>query len=186
MKKTLETASSLAVIVAALAVTATAIYDHVLRPNLRGAVAVTFAEQYKGKRLPIPAIGPQPGTTRLVLFVSKTCHFCEESVPFYQRLAAMRSVSSGHFKMIAAVPPATETEAEARERLNEHGISLDDAQLVPFRAIGVNGTPTLVLVDGDAIIRDVWVGKLGPEKEAEVVERIQASCECLGAGAGKR
>jgi hypothetical protein len=123
----------------------------------------------------------------LVLFVSKDCHFCAASVPFYQRLAAVRSASSGHLKMVAAVPQATETESDARGYFSGHGIALDGAQPTPFRAIGLIATPTLALVGSNGIITDVWTGKLPPDKEAEVIRRVGAVCrECNPEGGSSK
>lgn len=185
--KPLDIASNIAVIVAASAVAATAIYNHVAaRQTSAGAVsASTFTQQYKGKRVPLPGLEAGSGVTTLVLFVSKTCHFCEESAPFYRRLAAVRSASSGRFRMVAAVPQATETGAEAKTYFAERGITLDGAQPAPFRAIGLAATPTLALVSGSGIITDVWTGKLAPDKETEVIGRIEAMCrDCAREGRG--
>jgi len=182
--KLVETASNIAVIIAAGAVAVTVIYDHVARPTFGGALAENaFSQQYKGKQAPVPGLGPSPGATTLVLFVSKTCHFCEESVPFYQRLAVVRSASSGHLKLVAAVPQAIETEAEANTYFADRGIALDAARPTSFRTIGMAATPTLALVDDRGIITDVWTGKLAPAEEAAVIGRIEAIChDCTKAG----
>jgi hypothetical protein len=173
----LEKASNIAVIIAAGAIAVTAVYDRVVRPVPFGATpSDTFAKQYKGKPMPLPGFQQGMAPATLVLFVSKNCHFCAESVPFYQRLAAVRSASSGRLRIIASVPQALETEAEAREYFSEKEITLDGAQPAPFRLIGVTATPTLALVGDRGIVTDVWVGKLPPEKEQEVVSRIAAIC----------
>lgn len=184
----LETASNIAVIIAAGAVAGTALYSHVFRPSSTDPSAqATFAQQYKGKRVPLPGLDAGPGVATLVLFVSKNCHFCAESVPFYQRLAAVRTASSGHLRMIAAVPQAIETEAEAKEYFSERGIALDGARPAPFRAIGLVATPTLALVGSAGVITDVWTGKLAPDKETEVMARIGTICrECTPEGSAAK
>ena len=175
--KLLEIASNVAIILAAGAVGVTVIYDRVVSPERFGeAPANTFAKQYEGKRLPLPGFQPGVTTTTVVLFVSKSCHVCAESVPFYRQIAAMRSTSSDRIRIVAAVPQAIETEAEARTYFSDRGILLDQAIPVPFRAIGLMATPTVALVGSDSIVRDVWVGKLTPDKEAEALGRIEAVC----------
>lgn len=184
--KLLEVASNVAVIIAAGAIAVTSIYGHVARPKSGGATsAMVFSERYKSKRIPLPRIETGTGVTTLVLFVSSSCHFCEESMPFYRRLADMRSGSAGRFKTVAAVPQAVETEAGARAYFSERGLAVDEAQRAPFRAIGVTATPTLALVGSDGIVVDVWTGKLPPSQEAEVVKRIEDTCHgCSPAGSG--
>jgi hypothetical protein len=44
-------------------------------------------------------------------------------------------------------------------------------QLQPT-SIGVDGTPTLLLINKDGIVTDSWRGKLPPEKEREVIARL--------------
>ena len=185
----LEKVSNIAVILAACAVAATAVYDRAARPGPPGASLPggTFTQQYKGKSIPLE--GFQPGAATVVLFVSKDCRFCAASAPFYQRLAAMRSASSGRLRIVASVPRATETEEEARAYFSARGIALDWARPAPFRLIGVSSTPTLALVSSKGIVTDVWIGKLVSAKEAEVIRRISAECNgCIreSGGGGQR
>ena len=42
------------------------------------------------------------------------------------------------------------------------------------------GTPTLVLLDKNGVVLDFWIGKLSPEKEKEVIERVLADVETAG------
>jgi hypothetical protein len=42
----------------------------------------------------------------------------------------------------------------------------------PLSAVGVSGTPTLLLIDGGGAIKESWVGKLPPDKETEVLSRL--------------
>lgn len=162
---------------AAGVVAVTAVYDRATRPEPLGMrPANSFAYRHLGKRLPLPGFQPRDAVATIVLFVSKNCTFCTESVPFYQRLAAVRSASSGRLRMVAAVPQATETAVEARTYFAQRGIILDEALPAPFRAIGLMATPTLILVGHDGIITDVWTGKLTTDNEAGVLGRIQTVC----------
>ena len=180
----LEKTSNIAVIVAACAVAANALYDRVANPAVSSAAPQdTFARHYKGK--PIPLAGFQRGAATVVLFVSKNCHFCAESAPFYQRLATMRSASSGRLRIVASVPQALETEEDAKGYFSGRGITLDAAQPAPFHKIGVMGTPTLALVSIKGLVTDVWTGKLATDKEDEVIRRISAECSgCVREGSG--
>ena len=43
-----------------------------------------------------------------------------------------------------------------------------------LRDIGVEGTPTLLLVDESGKVIASWVGKLGPDQEAAVFARLKS------------
>src|SRR5712691_8420560 len=80
----------------------------------------------------------------LILAISSTCHFCTESAPFYRQLAKEHLDS----RLIAVFPQSVE---EGKRYLDELGISVDEVKQLPLRSINVNGTPTLILVNGDGV-----------------------------------
>lgn len=61
---------------------------------------------------------------------------------------------------------------EAQRYLNEHGISADEIKQTSLNNINVRGTPTLIMVDRSGTVLQSWVGKLPPEKEAELTQRF--------------
>jgi hypothetical protein len=40
--------------------------------------------------------------------------------------------------------------------------------------LGVPGTPSLLLVNQAGTVEDTWIGKLSPERETEVLNRLQS------------
>jgi hypothetical protein len=103
-------------------------------------------------------------------------------MPFYRRLAALRSAPGEHMRIVAFVPQARETTEDARTYFTAQGLTADRIQPALFPAIGITGTPTLALVDSRGIVKDVWTGKLPPEEENEVVKRIGSQCPQCAAG----
>ena len=103
----------------------------------------------------------QNGQT-LILALSRNCHFCTESAPFYKQL----SQSKGNTHLVALLPQSVE---EGREYLEHLGVSVDQVKQFSLEEIGVSGTPTLLLVDTSGVIKNRWVGKLSPEQEATVL-----------------
>ena len=99
----------------------------------------------------------------LVLALSTQCHFCTESAPFFQRIQKERARD---VKMVAVLP---QTVDEGRKYLEGVGIQVDDVEQTPLNAIGVNGTPTLLLVDAKGTVAQVWEGKLPSEQEGGVL-----------------
>jgi hypothetical protein len=103
----------------------------------------------------------QNGPT-LILALSKNCRFCTESAPFYKQL----SQSKRNTHLVALLPQSV---AEGREYLEKLGVSVDEVKQFSLDKIGVNGTPTLLLVDTSGVVKNSWVGKLSPEQEATVL-----------------
>ena len=78
----------------------------------------------------------------LLLAVRKGCHFCEESMPFYRRIAALRDQHQIDTQLVAVFP---DSEGEARGVLKDAWLdSIGLASGVPLSRINVTGTPTLL------------------------------------------
>ncbi len=99
----------------------------------------------------------------LVLAVSTQCHFCTESAPFFQRIQKEKAED---LKLVAVLPQAPD---ESRKYLEGEGVHVDDVKQATLSAIGVTGTPTMLLVDGKGTVAKVWAGKLQPDQEGGVL-----------------
>lgn len=102
----------------------------------------------------------------VVLALSTYCHFCTESAPFFRR---MRESVGKDVKLVGVFPQPI---AAAESSLKREGVRLDQVMQVSLDRIGVTGTPTMLLVNSNGIVTQTWVGKLAPEKEAEVLKTI--------------
>jgi thioredoxin-related protein len=107
----------------------------------------------------------------LLLVLQKDCHFCTESAPFYQRLVH-KTAEQSNVQLIATLPNTVD---ESKHYLSYLGVSINEVRQAPLSSIGVEGTPTLILVDGAGKVEASWVGRLPPNKEAEVLDRLQVS-----------
>ena len=105
----------------------------------------------------------------LLMLLSNTCRYCTESAPFYKRLV-QEQTQRGTFRVMAVFPqPAN----EGRTYLNGLGVEIDEIKQVSPGAIRIRGTPTLLLIDRAGVVTDEWLGKLPPEKEEEVLNRLR-------------
>lgn len=102
----------------------------------------------------------------VVLALSTYCHFCSESAPFFRR---MREVVGKDVKLVGVFPQPVTT---AETYLKREGVRLDQVRQVSLEQLGVAGTPTMLLVNGNGIVAQTWVGKLAPEKEGEALRII--------------
>jgi len=99
----------------------------------------------------------------LVLAISTQCHFCTESAPFFQRIEKERAKD---LKLVAVLPQPVD---DGRNYLEGEGVHVDDVKQAALNTIGVNGTPTLLLVDGNGTVAQLWEGKLQPDQEGSVL-----------------
>ncbi len=101
----------------------------------------------------------------LVLALSTVCHFCTESAPFYRRLIKERV----GVRTVAVLPQEI---TESKKYLEHLGIKVNEVRHVPLPSIGVEGTPTLVLVDKAGAIKNTWRGKLSRNQESIVLDHL--------------
>jgi peroxiredoxin len=111
----------------------------------------------------LPGVDWAKNKRTLVLALSTQCHFCTESAPFFQRI--QKETAKG-LKMVAVLPQAVD---ESRKYLEGEGVQVDDVKQATLSAIGVTGTPTLLLVDNSGRVADVWQGKLQQGQEGQVL-----------------
>jgi len=101
----------------------------------------------------------------LVLAISSACHFCTDSALFYQKLVQNKKGT----KIIAVLPQSVD---EGKHYLENLGVTVDEVRQLPLNKISVRGTPTLMLVDATGSVKELWIGKLSPDKEAQVLASL--------------
>ena len=167
-KSTLDTVANIAIIVTcavALALMVNRYFFNKPAPPPGAPPQAEVGEQFDQLRQVVPA-GSQKA---LVVAVSPTCHFCNDSMPFYKRLIDERNQKGSAVKIIAAVP-ADAAKAEEAQKFAAAGAQPDGMVTVDFGAIKVPGTPTILLVDNQGKVLNVWVGKQESGGEDEILE----------------
>jgi thioredoxin-related protein len=167
-KSTLDTVANIAIIVVCVIAAVVLIRNQFFpaQPRVQGA-----QEQVKeGERFDqLKAVMPAGSNRALVVAVSPTCHFCNDSMPFYKKLIDQRNQQGSQVKVIAAVPNE-EAKAEESKKFASAGANPDGMVHMDFSTIKVPGTPTLLLVDNDGKVLNVWVGKQDEKGEKEILE----------------
>ena len=169
-KSTLDTVANIAIIVTcavALALMVNRFFFNKPVPPAGAPPQAEVGEQFDQLRQVVPA-GSQKA---LVVAISPTCHFCDESMPFYKRLIDERNQKGSGVKIIAAVP-ADEAKAPEAEKFAAAGVQPDSLVTMDFASIKVPGTPTILLVDNQGKVLDVWVGKQDSGGEAKIIETL--------------
>lgn len=158
--KLLDRIASIAVIIAVAVFLTVVIRGGYLRghrnpPSTRGPLV--------GQVITLPGVQFHPAHDSLVLGISTSCHFCNESLPFYKRFAEQ---ASGKVEFIAVLP---QTQTEGEKYLKDAGLTGVRVVSAKLSTIGVNDTPTILLVDGAGKVKSAWVGLLDDAAQQKVV-----------------
>lgn len=148
---------------------------------LTTCTALALRKYYSNRNLPNkpPNIGPSArvsiagvdfskSSETVLLAVAKDCHYCTESARFYRRL--VQGLSEARDLRIIAISP--DAPSDCQWYLNTLGISINEVKQVHLSSLGVRNVPTVVVVDRSGIVKNVWIGKLPPKTESEVMRAI--------------
>jgi len=164
--KKLESLTNVAIIVIAILFGTVLVSKYVLSdhaaatPKLNGIAA--------NKKFNLREIDWSKSEKNLVVAFSTNCRFCIESTAFYEQMANRKAERSKVRLIVVSPQPVDEVQRFFRERR----ITIDEFVQAPLSDISVNGTPTLVLVDREGLVKDSWVGKLPPDVEKALLSKL--------------
>ena len=122
-----------------------------------------------GSNVSLPGVDWRKNGQTLLLVLDTKCPHCTASASFYQELARAAAQNRG-VQLVAVLPQDIR---ESKQYLSDLSVPIDDVKQSGFDVLGVQGTPTLILVNQDGKVEQSWTGKLPPEKETEVLKRIE-------------
>ena len=162
---------TVALIVGTLAVSAGAVF-------MTRHPSVSRFDLAPGARLPDPQGYHWSSHERtLVLVLRVGCPYCERNKDFYERLSSLERSSALGAHVLAMFPDprqAVESTGMARWFSGQmlFGVNLS--------AMGVGGTPTLLLLDGSGTVRDMWPGELSKAQQNWIIHAIRNSLQERG------
>ena len=168
--KKIEVATNIAIIIAALSLTAV-LAKRYLSPTAPLTQTRVTAGIPAGTKADFIDIDWAKNSRTLLLVLQSGCSFCTESSPFYQRLARETGQRSD-VHLVAVLPQDV---AEGAKYLNSLGVPIQDVRQAQLGTLGVSGTPTLILINDKGIVTNSWVGKLSGDREAEVLNQLRTS-----------
>ena len=122
-----------------------------------------------GSNMSLPGVDWRRNGQTLLLVLDTKCPHCMASAPFYQELARVAAQNRG-VQLVAVLPQDIR---ESKQYLSDLSVPIDDVRQSGFNELGVQGTPTLILVNQQGRVEQSWPGKLPPDQETEVLERIE-------------
>lgn len=132
-------------------------------------VRQTLPQQLESRKLiDLSAIDLPAKSKILVMYLSTSCRYCNQSARFWARLTEIGK--DRNVKFIAVFP--ADDGAQGELYLDKLGLSDIEVEPLALTNFQISGTPTLALFNDRGEFLSSWVGKLPPEKEKEVVEII--------------
>jgi thioredoxin-related protein len=106
----------------------------------------------------------------LVMAIRPGCHYCTASAGFYRDIVHSNAAHGIH--LLAVSPTSIES---TRTYLDKLRVGVVDVRQMDLASFGVEGTPTLILVDENGRAQAQWVGQLAAKSEAAVFRRVHLS-----------
>jgi hypothetical protein len=172
LRDRIETAANAATIVVALILSAVLVRVYFIPRSVGGSSSPQIHPGTNMRGLVTGVNWTGNGRT-LVLALSTSCHFCTESAPFLQRVSRE---AQKHAKVLAIFPQPI---SDAQQYLDKASIPVDGVLRTDLGSLGVPGTPSLVLVNSDGVVTDIWVGKLTSDQGTKVLAAV------VGSGVGR-
>lgn len=110
----------------------------------------------------------------VIVFVDRSCKYCDLDAPFYQRLA--KASQTQGVKVIFAFPHDLR---DGKRYLAEKQIEPDEVVRLRFNQIGIQGTPTLMLLNREGGIIGKWTGELSAPVENYIVSILGQDQESI-------
>lgn len=171
-RRNLEILTNLAVLISCVAVAALLIRSRTTASSYppQGLASAIPSGIVRGDTFPAIAGVKYDATDRtLILALNTGCHFCQESVPFYKRLPSHATQTGTGTQIVAIFPNETD---EARKFLTAGNLEFQVLGRQDFAKLGVEGTPTLVLLGRDGKVQKVWRGELSVSDQKKVLSAV--------------
>lgn len=115
-----------------------------------------------GKLVNIDGFDSSKAEANILFVMQKGCHFCEESMEYFQRITAQKKGSK--FSFYTVFPPS---DTEVKTYLNGYGFSEVGILNKELSDLDVRGTPTVLVTNRKGEIIAKWVGKLSDSRKLE-------------------
>lgn len=123
-----------------------------------------------GSKVSLPDVDWEKNGQTLLLVLDTGCAYCTASAPFYQEIAR-ETANNRRVQLIAALPQQI---SNSKQYLSGLNVPINEIRQSTLTALGVKGTPTLILINGKGEVMQSWPGKLSSDKEREVLLKLDS------------
>ncbi len=120
----------------------------------------------------IPLLKTSKFENNLVLAISPTCTFCEQSMSFYKELVGLRNSEKLNVG-IMSINSSEKAKQEEMRLFNENELKVDAMGLLNFKKYNIMGVPSLMVVNSKGNVEAIWRGYLNPERAQGVKDFIR-------------
>jgi thiol-disulfide isomerase/thioredoxin len=124
---------------------------------------------FVGREVNLPGADWQAAPVSVLLQISSTCHFCNESMPFYKQLMEARQAHAAKVPVIVASSDAV---AVMRKHLEDRQVIVDKVLHSRLESFGT-GTPTVYIVDSKGVVVRAFIGKLDSSGEKALLSIVE-------------
>jgi rhodanese-related sulfurtransferase/peroxiredoxin len=122
-----------------------------------------------GQKFELPDVNWSQNEKTIILATRKDCTHCQASAPFFRQLAEKANELNIKMEVISSDP----TE-ESQNILNEQNIPIQSVHQLSMSKYGFRATPTLLFVDRDGIVKDIWIGRIEDGNSAKVFGKLNS------------
>ena len=166
LKSILDVTTNIVVVLFALVAIGVLVKNYLAPQRVNSSVAIK-----KGSAFPeIAGADYKQAPRTLILALNVDCRYCSRSVPFYNSLAEAGKENANQFNIIAVF--SNKDPALVKSYAEEKQLSVHTIPGVDLEKLGINMTPTIILVDSAGKVLDSWRGALQADGEREVFEAL--------------
>jgi hypothetical protein len=169
--KLLDRLTNIAILLLCVAVGGDVIYKDVIGANRTTAAAAARPQPFKAGEMFPRLIGyePEAGKSALLLVVRSGCHFCKESVPFYQDLARTVRSTNAPLQLVGV---CLESSKACADYFAQTQVAVDVTVGAATGLEKIQGTPTLIMLDPAGKVARTWVGALKEDGQKDVIAAL--------------
>ncbi len=169
--KSLDKLTNMAILLVCIVVIADMIYRDMSSAPLRAPTSTARLEPFRrGEAFPrMTGLRQESGKSSLLLVVKSSCKYCKDSIPFYQRLVnEIRSTNAA----VQLVGLCLESDTACANYFSETQVPVDVTLGAPNGLPRIQRTPTIVMLDPNGNVAEIWVGALGEDGQKAVLTAI--------------
>ncbi|HLK68175.1 MAG TPA: redoxin family protein [Bryobacteraceae bacterium] len=122
-----------------------------------------------GREVKLPGADWQSAPVSILLQISSTCDYCNESMPFYKQLMATREAQGAKVPVIVVSHDAVDV---MRKHLADQQVAVDKVLHSRMDQLGTM-TPTIYVVDSNGRVKRAFVGELDASGEKQVLSIVE-------------